>query len=122
MDACEVLTVLSDELEPIETLANSHMDGNVEASCGMAKRWMQTSTCDTSVKNEMAIAILNSDRKVFDDSSSSSSSSSSESWEHGQPPCYAHFDTRFAIGTHAAGWDEIKGFSSSRAKGFYVIF
>ena len=49
-----------------------------------------------------------------------SSSSSSESWEHGQAPCYAHFDTRYAVGTHAAGWNEIKKFSSRAARGFYV--
>ena len=78
----------------------------------------------------MAIAILNSDvhfehnidSESDEHSSSSSSSSSSESWEHGQGPCYAHFDTRYAVGTHAAGWDEIKKFSSSAAHGFYVRF
>ena len=35
-------------------------------------------------------------------------------------PCYAHFNTRYAIGTHAAGWDEIEEFSTSAAHGFYV--
>ena len=37
-------------------------------------------------------------------------------------PCYAHFNTRYAIGTHAAGWDEIEEFSTSAAHGFYVRF
>ena len=97
---------------------------------------MTTTTCDATVKNEMAIAILNSDigdhchhehdhsssSEGHDHSSSSSSSSSSESWEHGQAPCYAHFDTRYAVGTHAAGWHEIKKFSSKAARGFYVRF
>ena len=35
-------------------------------------------------------------------------------------PCYAHFNTRYGIGTHAAGWDEIEEFSTSAAHGFYV--
>ena len=121
LDACEANRQLELEMDPIQTLPDSGKAGNVEAACGMAKKYMQTYTCG-HVKNEMAIAILNSDyKKHYHDHSSSSSSSSSESWEHGQLPCFAHFDTRFAVGTHAAGWDEIRKFSSSAAKGFYVI-
>lgn len=128
LDACEVDLLLTDEMDGIQTEMTSHKHGNVEAACGMAKRHMTTAVCDATIKNEMAIAILNSDvhfehnidSESDEHSSSSSSSSSSESWEHGQGPCYAHFDTRYAVGTHAAGWDEIKKFSSSAAHGFYV--
>jgi len=126
LNACEVEKILEDDLDDIQTGANSHKDGNVEAACGMAKRYMQSATCDATVANEMAISFLNSDilhhhhLESSESSSSSSSSSSSESWEHGQAPCYAHFDTRYAIGTHAAGWDEIKKFNSDGARGFYV--
>ena len=108
-------------MDDIQTGLNSHHDGNVEAACGMAKRYMQSSTCNVQVKNEMGIAFLNSDTNHHKHhESDSSSSESSESWEHGQAPCYAHFDTRMAIATHAAGWDEIKKFKSSGARGFYV--
>ena len=119
--------MIRDYMDPIQTLANSHRDGNVEAACGQAKRYIQTTTCEANTQHEMAIAILNSDihfeRALSSesmDSSSSSSSSSSESWEHGQGPCFAHFDTRFAIGTHSAGWHEINKFSTSQARGFYI--
>jgi len=40
--------------------------------------------------------------------------------KHMPGPCYAHFNTRYAIGTHAAGWDEIEEFSTSAAHGFYI--
>ena len=94
LDACEANRQLELEMDPIQTLPDSGKAGNVEAACGMAKKYMQTYTCG-HVKNEMAIAILNSDyKKHYHDHSSSSSSSSSESWEHGQLPCFAHFDTR----------------------------
>jgi len=72
----------------------------------------------------MAIALLNSDiwsRLRRDRQHSHSHSSSSSSSEEDMPgPCYAHFDTRYAIGTHAAGWDEIEEFSTSAAHGFYI--
>ena len=45
----------------MQTGLTSHHDGNVEAACGMAKRHLTTSVCDATIKNEMAIAILNSD-------------------------------------------------------------
>ena len=108
---------------------------------------MESATCASTSKNEMAIAILNSDiysrlRHDTNHHSSSSSSSSSSSEEtlgyiffsslftffefiqslflDTPGPCFAHFTTRYAIGTHAAGWDEIEEFSSSAAHGFYV--
>ena len=60
--------------------------GNVEAACAQAKRYMESATCASTSKNEMAIAILNSDiysrlRHDTNHHSSSSSSSSSSSEE-----------------------------------------
>ena len=91
--------MIRDFLDPIQTKANYHKDGNVEAACGQANRYLQTTTCDAHIQHEMAIAVLNSD--IYFEGDSSSSSSSSESLE--DEPCLAHFDTRFAIGTHSAG-------------------
>jgi len=120
-------TVNDTEIEPLQTGETSHRDGNVEAACAQAKRYMESATCASTSKNEMAIAILNSDiysRLRHDtnhhSSSSSSSSSSSEETLDTPGPCFAHFTTRYAIGTHAAGWDEIEEFSSSAAHGFYI--
>lgn len=135
LDACEVdkiihggppgFATIDDELEALETDADSHHRGNIEAACAQAKRYMESTTgCGSVVKNEMAIAFLNSDiwsRLRRDRQHSHSHSSSSSSSEEDMPgPCYAHFDTRYAIGTHAAGWDEIEEFSTSAAHGFYI--
>ena len=135
LDACEVDKVIwggppgtaltgLDELEALETGTTSHRRGNVEAACAQAKRYIESTTCDASIKNEMAIAFLNSDiwSRLHRDRRHSSTSSSSSSEEHTPGPCYAHFNTRYAIGTHAAGWDEIEEFSTSAAHGFYVRF
>ena len=59
-------------------------DGNVEAACGMAKRKIQASVCDANVKNEMAIAILNSDIGFH------KYASSSESDEHHHSRLYVY--------------------------------
>ena len=69
---------------------NSHWRGNIEAACGMGKTYISSTTCQATVANEMAIAILNSDiwtrvdkdRRRVD-------------WHKGKGPCYAHFDTRY---------------------------
>jgi len=133
LDACEVDKIINggppgaasidDELENIQTNGTSHRRGNVEAACAQAKRYMEGTTgCGAVVKNEMAIGFFNSDiwSRLDRDRRHSSSSSSSSSEEHMPGPCYAHFNTRYAIGTHAAGWDEIEEFSTSAAHGFYI--
>jgi len=133
LDACEVDKIImggppgsalvgTDELEAVQTNGTSHHRGNVEAACAQAKRYMESTTCDATIKNEMAIAFLNSDiwSRLHRDRRHSSSSSSSSSEEDTPGPCYAHFSTRYAIGTHSAGWDEIEEFSTSAAHGFYI--
>merc|ERR1712223_2305182 len=71
-------TVNDTEIEPLQTGETSHRDGNVEAACAQAKRYMESATC-------------------------ASTSTSSEETLDTPGPCFAHFTTRHAIGTHAAG-------------------
>ena len=59
----------------------------------------------------MAIAIVNSDFY--------SNIHESDEWDD-YSPCDEHFDTRYAIGTHAADYHELKDWSSLDAHPTYV--
>jgi hypothetical protein len=115
LDACEVRKVLYTQMDDIRT--QDLGPGNVEAGCALAKYYQQETVCNATLRNEMAIVILNSeihshmkeDRRNHD-------------WDEGQGPCFAHFDTRMAIGTHSAKWPDIEEWSSSAAKGFWASF
>ena len=65
------------------------------------------------IDREMAIAIVNSDfyHNVHE----------SDEWDD-YSPCDEHFDTRYAIGTHAADYHELKDWSSMDAHSTYVRY
>jgi hypothetical protein len=117
LDACEVRKVLDDQMDDVRTGLTSHQPNNIEAACALAKHYQQTTVCNATLRNEMAIAILNSDTY-----SHMKEDRRNHDWDEGQGPCYAHYDTRYAIGTHSASWRDIEEWSSTAAKGFYVIY
>ena len=63
------------------------------------------------IDREMAIALVNSDFR--------SNVKDSDEWDD-YSPCDEHFDTRYAIGTHAADYHELKDWSSLDAHPTYV--
>ena len=63
------------------------------------------------IDREMAITLVNSDFR--------SNVKDSDEWDD-YSPCDEHFDTRYAIGTHAADYHELKDWSSSDAHPTYV--
>ena len=63
------------------------------------------------IDREMAILLVNSDFR--------SNVKDSDEWDD-YSPCDEHFDTRYAIGTHAADYHELKDWSSLDAHPTYV--
>ena len=63
------------------------------------------------IDREMAIALVNSDFR--------SNVKDSDEWDD-YSPCDEHFDTRYAIGTHAADYHDLKDWSSLDAHPTYV--
>ena len=63
------------------------------------------------IDREMAITLVNSDFR--------SNVKDSDEWDD-YSPCDEHFDTRYAIGTHAADYHELKDWSSLDAHPTYV--
>jgi len=119
LHACEADYLLDTELDVPQP--NAFQDGNIEAACSMSKYYMSNIPCASDINNEMVIAFLNSgvqfERYRSLDDSDSSSSSSEEF--HGFKPCFAHFDTRMAIGTHMARWENLDRWSTKAARPFY---
>jgi len=117
LDMCDVTHILSDPvtyLTPIQLNATSYKDGNVEAACRLGYENLHDNTetlCTAEIDREMAIAIVNSDfyHNVHE----------SDEWDD-YSPCDEHFDTRYAIGTHAADYHELKDWSSHDAHPTYI--
>jgi len=113
LQACEADYIMDSELNIPEI--ESYKDGNIEAACSLSKKFMQSTLCTAHLRNEMAIAFLNSGMHYH----RYRHGSSSESDEDGAKPCYAHFDTRMAVGTHVARWHQIDSWSTNAARPFY---
>jgi len=120
MDQCQVHGVMrsfmspnTDVLVPIQTNATSHHDGMVEPACRIGYYNLHSSTtCTKEIDREMAIAFYNSDFH--------SNVHESDEWDD-YSPCDEHFDTRYAIGTHAAHhMKKLKKWSSLDAHPIYV--
>jgi len=118
MSSCEVSALLDDVgtyLTNIQLNASSHRDGNVEAACRYGKVTLSNprGSCTEypEYMREMAIAVFNSDFH--------SHVHRSDEWDD-YSPCDEHFDTRYAIGTHAAEYHQMKDWSSLDAHPAYV--
>lgn len=118
LHACEANYLLETELNTPKI--NEYKDGNIEAACAMSKRTMQNVPCIADTKNEMAIAFLNSGIQFHRYHKHDDSSSSESSEYRGVKPCKAHYDTRMAIGTHVARWENLDRWSTTAARPFYV--
>lgn len=100
-------------LNAVQTNSTSHRDGHIEPACRAAYNNLHGSTtCTAEIDREMAIAFLNSD---FHDHVHES-----DEWDD-YSPCDEHFDTRYAVGTHAArNMRKLKRWSSLDAHPIYV--
>jgi hypothetical protein len=117
LDMCSAATIFDDPatyLTPIQLNATSYKDGNTEAACRLGYENLHDASetlCTAEIDREMAITIVNSD---FD-----SNVKESDEWDD-YSPCDEHFDTRYAIGTHAADYHELKDWSSMDAHPTYI--
>jgi len=117
LDMCEAATIFNDSatyLTPIQLNATSYKDANIEPACRLGYENLHDNSesfCAAEIDREMAITIVNSD---FD-----SNVHESDEWDD-YSPCDEHFDTRYAIGTHAADYHELKEWSSLDAHPTYI--
>ena len=128
-----------DMLVPIQTNMTSHRDGHLEPACRTGYRNLHASTtCVAWIEREMAIAFVNRfaskmctysiwkcDYETiisFKCSDFHDHVRESDEWDD-YSPCDEHFDTRYAIGTHAArSMRKLKNWSSLDAHPIYVSF
>lgn len=99
---------------PVQLNATSRKDANVEPSCRLGYLTLHDTSetlCTASLGNEMAVLFANSDFH--------SHVHESDEWDD-YSPCDEHFDTRYAIGTHAAEYHQLKDWSSLDAHAAYV--
>lgn len=111
LDTCGAYDILqNDHLEPIQTNSSSHRDGNIEPACRLGYELLHAynpdgpiAPCMAEIAREMAIAVVNSDfhHHVHSD----------DDWDD-YSPCDEHFDTRYAIGTHAVEYHELRSWDS----------
>jgi len=117
LDMCSAATIFNDPatyLTPVQLNATSYKDGNTEAACRLGYENLHDTfdtMCMADIDREMAIAIVNSDFY--------SNVHESDEWDD-YSPCDEHFDTRYAIGTHAADYHELKDWSSTDAHPTYI--
>jgi len=117
LDMCSAATILTDSatyLTPIQLNATSYKDANLEAACRLGYENLHDvseTACTAEIDREMAIAFVNSDFY--------SNVHESDEWDD-YSPCDEHFDTRYAIGTHAADYHELKDWSSLDAHPTYM--
>ena len=126
MDSCEADIAIKDQLDEVKYAEESKSKGHIDAACSIAKRSIEKSRqnpiCQADIRNEMAVAILNSNIKGLKDDPDDDDSSSEESMEHGFGACRAHFDTRYAVGTNNAKEKALRKFSSQEFRTHYVRF
>jgi len=117
LDMCGAATIFQDPatyLVPIQLNATSWKDSNIEPACRLGYELLHDpseTACTAEIDREMAIALVNSDFR--------SNVKDSDEWDD-YSPCDEHFDTRYAIGTHAADYHELKDWSSLDAHPTYI--
>ena len=129
---------------------NNDEDGKIEVGCHMSKEYVCSTPCNAYIANEMAISFLNGgidfkrlvkcaiinklfvyalyllasqSLKIFQLRSLHEDFSSEEDdaiKKLGNAPCISHYNTRMAIGTHVARWEDLDKWSSKAARPFYV--
>ena len=125
VDMCDAAVMFQtspdDFLTPIQLNATSHYDSNAEPACRLGFEILHERAENTDVPaytcgadmidREMAIAFVNSDFH--------SHVKESDEWDD-YSPCDEHFETRYAIGTHAADYHDLRDWSSRDAHAIYV--
>ena len=103
------------QMDEVQFSQDSGQKGHIDAACSISKRSIDASRskCGADIRNEMAIAVLNSDIRGLDEESSSEEDS-------GYGACRAHFDTRYVVGTNSARDKEMRKFSSQEFRTHYV--
>ena len=115
LDSCEADYAIDYQLDEVQFNEESGQKGHIDAACSISKRSIDASrgTCGADIRNEMAIAVLNSDIRGLDEDSSSEEDS-------GYGACRAHFDTRYVVGTNSAKDKAMRKFSSQEFRTHYV--
>jgi len=121
LSSCMAADILLDtnntHLVPLQMNGTSHKEANLEPACRLGYTLLHTNanfrpTCTwTEVEREMAVAFVNSNVH--------SHVEKSNEWD-GYSPCDEHFDTRYAIGSHAADFRELRDWSSKDADPKYI--
>ena len=90
-------------------------NGNIESACTLSKNYMDTASCQSTLSNHLAIAIVNSQmyhrrqrRNVKTDV-----------WNP-EYPCITQFPHRMVIGTHEVDRKDMAYFQSTDAESYYV--
>jgi len=118
LHSCEADYIMDTELDKPNT--NNDEDGKIEVGCHMSKEYVCSTPCNAYIANEMAISFLNSGiefkRSLHEDFSSEEDDAIKKL---GNAPCISHYNTRMAIGTHLARWEDLDKWSSKAARPFY---
>lgn len=96
----------------VQMNGTSDRDGNVETACGMGAYGLNEYECSgIIIQRTMAIAFINSGIH--------SHIRSDDEWDD-YSVCDEEFDTRMAVGIHAATYKDLKEFSSLDARPIYI--
>ena len=97
---------MRDMMQPVQVNATSDLDGNIEAACRVGKYAMlKWADCGATLRNEMAIAIVNSDFH--------SHVHKKGHYDH-YSPCERYFEHRYIVGTHVAERDDLVRWGSKK--------
>jgi len=112
LDQCEASEILlnrhGEMLKDVRMDDDSKYDANVEAACRVAYKSFEY-CIDEDIRNEMAISFFNSEFHY----------NVEKKYKQTYSPCSTHFETRMAIGIHAAKKHELKQWSSKDDLGTY---
>ena len=113
LDQCEASEILLNKpaefLKGVRMDDDSKYDANVEAACRVAYKSFSDYCNDEDFRNEMAIAFFNSEFHY----------NVEKKYKQTFSPCSTHFETRMAVGIHAAKKHELKQWSSKDELGTY---
>ena len=97
---------MRDMMQPAQVNSTSDLDGNIEAACRIGKYAMlEWADCGATIRNEMAIAIVNSDFHSHVNKKGNYDNYS---------PCERYFEHRYIVGTHVAEYDDLVRWGSKK--------